>query len=52
MYGSITKKFSFNFEELRNIYGQNVSNLQDIASVFIRYLKGEIKKYPFSEGSL
>jgi methylenetetrahydrofolate reductase (NADPH) len=21
MYGSIAKKFSFNFEELRNIYG-------------------------------
>lgn len=52
MYGSIAKRISFNFDEMRKLYGENVSALSDISSVFIRYLKGEIKKYPFSEGSL
>jgi methylenetetrahydrofolate reductase (NADPH) len=52
MYGSIAKKLSFNFDDLKRMYGENVSNYNDIAEVFISYLTGKIKKYPFSEGSL
>jgi hypothetical protein len=52
MYGSIAKKLSFNFDELKKMYGETVSSYNDIAEVFISYLTGKIKKYPFSEGSL
>lgn len=52
MYGAIAKKISFNFDEQRKMYGENITALSDISDIFIRYLKGEIKKYPFSEGSL
>lgn len=52
MYGSIAKKISFNFDELKKIYGEYVSSYADIGDLFVRYLKGEVKKYPFSEGSL
>lgn len=40
MYGSIAKKISFNFDELKKIYGENVCNYSDIGQVFIKYLKG------------
>jgi len=52
MYGSIAKKISFNFEELKKLYGENVLHYRDIGNLFVKYLKGEVKKYPFSEGSL
>lgn len=52
MYGSIAKKLSFNFDELKKIYGENLSKYSDISEVFVNYLTGKIKKYPFSEGSL
>jgi len=52
MYGSIAKKISFNFDDLKKTYGEHVSHFKDIGSLFVRYLKGEVKKYPFSEGSL
>jgi hypothetical protein len=51
-YGSIAKKASFNFEELKKLYGENVSSLGDVSKVFVKYLKGAIKKFPFSEGCL
>lgn len=52
MYGSLSKKLSFNFDELKKLYGENISKLSEIAEVFVNYLTGKIKKYPFSEGSL
>lgn len=52
MYGSIVKKLSFNFDDLKKMYGESVSTLGDIANVFVNYLTGKLKKYPFSEGSL
>lgn len=52
MYGSIAKRLSFNFDDLKKMYGENISKLSDISKVFTSYLTGKIKKYPFSEGSL
>lgn len=52
MYGSIAKRMSFNFDELKKMYGENISKYSDISDVFINYLTGKIRKYPFSEGSL
>lgn len=48
----MSKKPSINFDELKLIWGESISSLQDIAEVFISYLKGKIKKFPFSEGCL
>ncbi len=43
---------SFNFDEIKKMYGDNISKFSDISEVFINYLTGKIRKYPFSEGSL
>jgi hypothetical protein len=52
MYGSISKRISFDFDDLKKMYGEDVVHYKDIGDLFVRYLKGETKKYPFSEGSL
>jgi methylenetetrahydrofolate reductase (NADPH) len=39
-------------DELKKLWGEQVLNYQDVANVFINYLQGKIRKYPFSEGSL
>lgn len=51
-YGSIAKRMSFNCKELRKTYGENVNSLRDVSQLFVRYLRGEVKKFPFSEGAL
>ena len=37
---------------MKKIWGEQVLNYDNIAAVFINYLQGKIRKYPFSEGSL
>ncbi len=51
-YYLIGKKSSVNTEELKKIWGEQVLNYDHITSVFISYLQGKIRKYPFCEGSL
>jgi len=41
-----------NFEEKKKIWGNEIKSLDDISKIFIDYLSGKIKKYPFSEGAL
>lgn len=48
----MNKKLSFDFDELKKIYGEDLKSYKDISQVFVDYLTGKIKKYPFSEGSL
>jgi len=52
LYGHMTKKLSFNFDDLKKMYGENVRTYKDISDVFVNFLTGKLKKYPFSEGSL
>lgn len=50
---SYTKKFkTINIEEKRKFWGETCTSLDDISNVFINYLTGKIKKFPFSEGAL
>ena len=51
-YGSISKRLSFNFEELKKLYGETISSLADVSKLFVKYLTGEVKKFPFCEGAL
>lgn len=51
-YYSLQKKNSFNMDELKKLWGEQVLNLSDIIKVFVLFLQGKIRKYPFSEGSL
>lgn len=48
----MTKKISFNFEEKKKVWGEKINSLSQIGDVFINYLTGKIKKFPFAEGSL
>ena len=48
----MSKKLSFNFEEKKKLWGEEINNLGQIGEVFINYLKGNIKKFPFAEGHL
>jgi len=41
-----------NFDEYKKMWGQTVTKYSQIAQVFIDFLKGNIRKYPFSEGSI
>jgi len=41
-----------NFEEKKKIWGEHIVSLDDVSRIFINYLNGKLKKYPFSEGSL
>lgn len=43
---------SFNLDELRKLWGEQVLKYNDIITVFVKFLQGKIRKYPFSEGSL
>lgn len=50
---SYTKKFkSVNFEEKKKQWGAECKSYDDVSKVFCNYISGEIKKFPFSEGSL
>ena len=48
----MSRKKSFNFDEKKKLWGEELINLKQVADVFIRYLSGKLKKFPFSEGSL
>jgi len=43
---------SFNFDELKKLWGEQITSYQEVSNVFINFLQGKIRKYPFSEGSL
>lgn len=49
---SITKTQSFNYDEKKKIWGEELHSMDQISDVFIRYLKGKLKKFPFAEGYL
>lgn len=50
---SFSKKFkTINFEEKKKFWGNECKSLDDVKKVFIDYLSGKIKKFPFSEGSI
>lgn len=50
---SYSKKFkNVNAVEKRKMWGQQCRTLEDISKIFVKYLSGQIKKYPFSEGSI
>jgi len=50
---SFSKKFkSVNFEEKMKFWGSQCKSLDDVSKVFVDYLSGKIKKFPFSEGAL
>jgi hypothetical protein len=50
---SFSKKFkNTNFEEKKKFWGDSCKSLDDVKKVFIEYLSGKIKKFPFSEGSI
>jgi methylenetetrahydrofolate reductase (NADPH) len=38
--------------EKRKIWGEKIESIDDVTNVFIKYVTRQIKKYPFSEGSL
>ena len=48
----MSKKLSFNFSEKTQIWGEKVESLNDVIAVFVKYLQGKIKKFPFAEGYL
>jgi len=39
-------------EDKKKNWGQQVLTLDEVAAVFVAYVSGKIKKFPFSEGSL
>lgn len=49
---SFTKKQSSEPSAKRAIWGEEVANVSTIATVFVKYVKRELKKFPFSEGPL
>eukprot|EP00350_Pseudokeronopsis_sp_OXSARD2_P009114 CAMPEP_0170550638 /NCGR_PEP_ID=MMETSP0211-20121228/8664_1 /TAXON_ID=311385 /ORGANISM="Pseudokeronopsis sp., Strain OXSARD2" /LENGTH=194 /DNA_ID=CAMNT_0010857279 /DNA_START=777 /DNA_END=1361 /DNA_ORIENTATION=+ len=49
---SMSKKYSFNFDEKKKQWGESITNLKQISEVFVNYLSGKLKKFPFTEGSL
>ena len=51
-YYLIQKSMSVNVEELKKLWGDHVLSFDDIINVFVKFLQGKIRKYPFSEGSL
>ena len=48
----MSKKYSFNFDEKKKLWGESITNLKQISEVFVNYLSGKLKKFPFTEGSL
>ena len=51
-YYLIGKKSGFNADELKKLWGELVLSLEDVSKVFINYIQGKIRKYPFCEGAL
>lgn len=51
-YYIVNKKISFFPEERRKLWGEEINSISSLANVFINYLTGKIKKFPFAEGSL
>lgn len=52
-FRSYCKKFKeVNINEKRKAWGYSVTNLRDVSDVFVNYINGKIKKFPFSEGQL
>ena len=50
---SYSKKFkNVNAVEKRKMWGQQCRTMEDISKIFVKYLQGKIKKFPFSEGSI
>lgn len=50
---SYSRKFkTINIEQKRKDWGEKCHSLDDVSKVFTNYLSGQIKKFPFSEGSL
>jgi hypothetical protein len=48
----MSKKLSFNYEEKIKLWGEELTTLNQVGDVFISYLNGSIKKFPFAEGHL
>lgn len=52
-YVSFAKqKPSMNFDEKKKQWGQEVTSVSHVSEIFLKYLNGKLKKFPFSEGSL
>ena len=50
---SYTKKFkTVNFDEKKKLWGAECKSYNDVSKVFVDYVSGKVKKFPFSEGSL
>ena len=50
---SYSKKFkTTNVVEKKKSWGQQCRTVQDISNVFVAYLSGKMKKFPFSEGAI
>jgi methylenetetrahydrofolate reductase (NADPH) len=50
---SYSKKFkNVNAVEKKKMWGQQCRTMEDISNIFVKYLQGKIKKFPFSEGSI
>lgn len=50
---SYSKKFkTVNFDEKKKYWGTECKSLDNVSKVFVDYVSGKIKKFPFSEGSL
>lgn len=52
-FRSYSKKFKeVNINEKRKSWGVTCTSLKNISDVFVNYINGKIKKFPFSEGGL
>ena len=50
---SYSKKFkTINHDSKKKDWGLTCRNVSDVSKVFVKFLKGEIKKFPFSEGAI
>jgi len=48
----VNKSTSFNFDEKKKDWGEEVSTIDQVSLIFINFLRGKLKKYPFSEGTI
>lgn len=51
-YFAMEKKMDINVEEKKKLWGETLTSLDQVGEVFMNYLNGKIKKFPFSEGAL
>lgn len=51
-YNEMSKKIPISKEELRQMWGDSVTSYSSVIDVFVNFLSGKIRKYPFSEGSI